>query len=224
MSGLGDWRGVPPPQKRTLQGAYVRLEGYDEAAHGAALYQALGGDAHINDFTKWMAMGPYRDAADFAATLTRREREEGFVSYAVFPESSAQPQGKIAFLRIRPHHGSLELGAVAFGPKMARSRAATQAVYLMMSYAFDVLGYRRLEWKCHAQNEASNRAAKRFGFRFEGIFRNHMVVKGRSRDSAWYAIIDEDWPNIKSAYERWLAPDNFDAEGKQLTPLKIETA
>jgi RimJ/RimL family protein N-acetyltransferase len=122
-------------------------------------------------------------------------------------------------MRITPQFGVIEIGGIWFGPALQRTTAATEAIYLLARHAFDDLGYRRLEWKCNALNEASRRAAQRFGFTFEGVFRNHMVHKGRNRDTAWYAIIDSDWPRIKTGFERWLAAENFDSSGQQRQPL-----
>jgi RimJ/RimL family protein N-acetyltransferase len=123
-------------------------------------------------------------------------------------------------MRITPEHGVIEIGSILWGPRIAKTRIATEALYLFARYALDDLGYRRFEWKCDAENAPSRRAAERFGFTFEGIFREHMVVKGRNRDTAWFAIVDRDWPAIRAAMERWLAPGNFDADGKQRQRLK----
>lgn len=123
-------------------------------------------------------------------------------------------------MRMRPDHGTIELGSIYWGPAIARTRVATEAAFLHLKYAFETLGYRRFEWKCNDRNEASKRAALRFGFTFEGVFRQHLVIKGKSRDTAWYSIIDSEWPAIRSAYERWLEPTNFDADGRQLDSLR----
>jgi RimJ/RimL family protein N-acetyltransferase len=130
-------------------------------------------------------------------------------------EAEGAPQGVTSYLRITPEHGVIEIGHIWFGSPLQRTRAATEAIYLMARHAFDDLGYRRLEWKCNALNEPSRRAAERFGFTFEGVFRKHMLVKGKNRDTAWYAIVDDDWPAIRAAFERWLAPENFDEHGVQ---------
>jgi len=135
------------------------------------------------------------------------------------PLPGERPLGQAAYLRIVPDHGSIEIGNIWFGPPLQRTTAATEAIYLLARHAFDDLGYRRLEWKCNALNAASRRAAERFGFTFEGIFRNHLVVKGRNRDTAWFAIADDDWPAIRAGFEAWLAADNFDSEGSQKRPL-----
>ena len=124
-------------------------------------------------------------------------------------------------MRIVPEHGVIEIGGVYWGPALARTRKATEALFLHARYVFDELGYRRFEWKCNDRNAPSRAAALRFGFEFEGVFRQHMIVKGVNRDTAWFAMLDGDWPRIRAEYERWLAPDNFDAEGRQLTPLRI---
>jgi RimJ/RimL family protein N-acetyltransferase len=131
-----------------------------------------------------------------------------------------QPAGIASYLRITPDHGTIEIGHIWFGAELRRSAAATEAIFLLAREAFDALGYRRLEWKCNALNQASRRAAERFGFRFEGVFRKHQVVKGRNRDSAWFAITEDEWPALRAAYEEWLAPENFEAEGRQLRSLR----
>jgi RimJ/RimL family protein N-acetyltransferase len=125
------------------------------------------------------------------------------------------PAGIASYMRIKPGHGVIEIGGIWFGASLRQSTAAAEAIYLLAAHAFDELGYRRLEWKCDALNQASRRAAERFGFRFEGVFRRHMVIKGRSRDTAWYAITDDEWPAVRDGFEAWLAPDNFDEAGRQ---------
>jgi RimJ/RimL family protein N-acetyltransferase len=131
-----------------------------------------------------------------------------------------RPVGMASYLRIKPEHGVIEIGWIWYGPPLQRTTAATEVIYLLARHAFDGLGYRRLEWKCDALNAASQRAAERYGFQFEGVFRKHMVVKGRNRDTAWFAITDEDWPAIRRAFEAWLAPENFDERGRQRRSLR----
>jgi len=158
--------------------------------------------------------------------LERSARSEDPLFYALVPRTAEHragvdshagehPAGVASYLRITPEHGVIEIGHIWFGASLRRTTAATEAIYLLAAHAFDGLGYRRLEWKCNASNEASRRAADRFGFRFEGIFRHHMVVKGRNRDTAWYAIVDDEWPSIRDAFRTWLDPANFEADGAQ---------
>ena len=139
--------------------------------------------------------------------------------FAIVPAQAGKAAGWASLMRIEPRHGVIEVGNVVFSPALQRSRAATEAMYLMASHVFDHLGYRRYEWKCNAENAASRRAALRLGFTFEGIFRQHMVVRGRSRDTAWYSLLDGEWPARKRAFEAWLDPSNFDGEGRQLVSL-----
>ena len=150
---------------------------------------------------------------------TARASEDPFF-FAVIDKASRRAEGRQSLMRITPEHGVIEVGAILWGPAIARTRVATEALFLFARYAFETLGYRRFEWKCNAENEPSKRAARRFGFTYEGTFRNHMVVKGRSRDTAWFAMIEGEWPPIKNAFERWLAPSNFDRQGQQKTRLE----
>ncbi|MDX1555825.1 MAG: GNAT family protein, partial [Xanthomonadales bacterium] len=141
--------------------------------------------------------------------------------FAVVDRATGRCEGRQALMNIKPEHGTIELGSIFWGPAIARSRVATEAAFLHLHYAFDTLGYRRFEWKCNNQNAASKRAAERFGFTFEGVFRQHLVIKDANRDTAWYSIIDSEWSRIRAAFEAWLAPENFDAEGQQLARLSI---
>jgi len=166
------------------------------------------------DWTYMMA-GPFAEEAEYLAHLASLIESADPKHYTVIDRSSSRPVGTLALMRIDPASGVIEVGHVAFSPLLQRQRAATEAQFLMMSYVFDTLGYRRYEWKCDALNAPSRRAAERLGFRFEGVFRQAMVYKGRSRDTAWYAVIDRDWPLLRAAFRAWLDPANFDAEGRQ---------
>jgi RimJ/RimL family protein N-acetyltransferase len=163
--------------------------------------------------------GPYDGLEEFQAVLEATAGQQDPFRYTLVPRSSGRPEGMASYLRITPEHGVIEIGNIWFGTSMQRTTAATEAIYLLAANAFDRLGYRRLEWKCNALNAPSRRAAERFGFRFEGVFERHMVVKGRNRDTAWYAITEERWPAVRAAFEKWLAPENFDGEGRQRAPL-----
>ena len=156
--------------------------------------------------------------------MTRSAASADPLLYAVVCRDTGRAEGRLAFMRIDADNGVIEIGHILFGPRLARTRAATEAVCLLARTAFDDLGYRRLEWKCNARNDASRLAALRFGFAFEGVFRQHMVVKGESRDTAWFAILDRDWPALREAFERWLDPANFDAAGRQRTRLATPRA
>lgn len=144
---------------------------------------------------------------------------EDQIYHAVVDVETGRAEGRVSFMRMDPANGVIETGAILFGPRLARSRGATEAIYLQARHVFDDLGYRRLEWKCDAENAPSRRAALRFGFVYEGIFRQHMVIKGRNRDTAWFAMLDHEWPARKAAFEAWLDPANFDAQGRQVRPL-----
>jgi RimJ/RimL family protein N-acetyltransferase len=166
-----------------------------------------------------MAHGPYASASAMLESLNRWREAEKAILFAIIPVETGTAAGWASFMRIKPQHGVIEVGNVVFSPMLQRSRAATEAMYLMASHIFDRLGYRRYEWKCNAENAASRRAAQRLGFTFEGIFRQHMVTKGRNRDTAWFSMLDEEWPGRKRAFEAWLDPANFDADGKQRRSL-----
>lgn len=217
---LSQWQGVPRPERVTLEGRYARLEPLDPARHGRdllAMAQAPG----TEERHRYLAVYPPADMAAFTPWLDKSSTSEDPLFFAVVDTSTGRAEGRQALLRIEPAHGTIEVGHVLWGPAIARSRVATEALFLHASYVFDTLGYRRFEWKCHNDNDASRRAALRFGFEFEGIFRQHVVVKGRNRDTAWFAMLDRDWPRLKEAYRRWLAPENFDQAGQQRTPLRF---
>lgn len=199
----------------TLRGRYVTLEPF-APVHAEALWLAVRG--HDELFT-WLAGGPYDGPDDIFAALDSWRTRESALLFAIVPADSGTAAGWASLMRITPAHGVIEVGNVLFSPVIQRTRAATEAIYLMAEHAFGALGYRRFEWKCNAQNEASRRAALRFGFTFEGVFRQHMVVKGRNRDTAWFSILDQEWPARKRAFEAWLDPANFDSAGKQRRSL-----
>jgi RimJ/RimL family protein N-acetyltransferase len=167
----------------------------------------------------YLPTGPYRDADELRDALAVAARSEDPLWFTLVARAVEHPAGVASYMRIKPDHGVIEIGGIWFGASLRRTTAASEAIYLLAAHAFDALGYRRLEWKCDALNQASRRAAERFGFRFEGIFRRHMVVKGRNRDTAWYAITDEEWPAIRAAFDAWLAPENFVEGGGQRRAL-----
>ncbi|MBV9335142.1 MAG: GNAT family N-acetyltransferase [Solirubrobacterales bacterium] len=163
--------------------------------------------------------GPYADADEMQRALEQVERSEDPLFFTLVPLADERPAGVASYLRITPEHGVIEIGHIWFGASLRRSTAASEVIYVLAAHAFDELGYRRLEWKCDALNQASRHAADRFGFRFEGVFRRHMVVKGRNRDTAWYAITDEEWPAVRHGFRAWLRAANFDAQGVQRRAL-----
>jgi len=196
----------------------VRLEPFDAGAHEAPLYESLHGaegDPHLWDYLPY---GPF-DRQEWSEWFAASAASTDPLFFAVVDPIGGVPAGQASYLRIEPVHGVIEIGHIALGAAMQRTPAATEAMYLLARHAFDELGYRRLEWKCDALNARSRRAAERLGFTFEGIFRQHMIVKGRNRDSAWFSIIDGEWPPLRTAFEVWLSPENFDQAGRQLRPL-----
>jgi RimJ/RimL family protein N-acetyltransferase len=214
-----DWNGVPPPARKVLEGQYARLEPLDPRRHQADLFRSSSVDGAEERFRYLFDKAP-TDEADFAAWIEKASASIDPLFFAVIDKASGTAEGRQAFMRIDSGHGTIEIGSILWGPALSRQRTATEAFFLFASHAFDTLGYRRLEWKCDDRNAPSKRAALRFGFTFEGLFRQHMVVKGQSRDTAWFAIIDADWPKLSAALRAWLAPDNFDGDSQQRRRLE----
>jgi RimJ/RimL family protein N-acetyltransferase len=212
------WASPPPPPRTTMAGRLCRLEPLEIERHGDALYEAIAakGAAHWT----YLPYGPFASATAFCEWLTQRASTGDPLFFSIVGQASGQAMGFAAYQRITPESGVMEVGHVSFGQPLQRTPAATEAMYLMMKGAFE-LGYRRYEWKCDALNAASRRAAERLGFRHEGIFRQAQVYKGRSRDTAWYSVIDGEWPLLREAFERWLSPDNFDERGQQRASLRV---
>ena len=215
---LSNWKGVPRPERIVLEGRYARLEPVDPARHGADLL-ASAQKPGAEDRFRYLFEEPPADLAALTPWLERAATSTDPLFFAVIDRSTDRAEGRQSLMRIDATHGVIEIGHILWGPAIARTRVVTEAQYLFAQYAFDTLGYRRFEWKCHNLNEPSKRAAMRFGFTFEGVFRQHMVAKGRNRDTAWFAMIDADWPRLKAGYEAWLRPENFDADGLQKTKL-----
>jgi RimJ/RimL family protein N-acetyltransferase len=205
----------PRPGAAILIGQYGAVEKLNAARHRDRLWAVLEG----HDFLwTYMFHGPFAEAGAFGQWLAAREALDDPYYYAILGPSG-YPLGLAALMSIRPDMRVIEIGHILYAPPLQCSRLATEAQYLLARYVFDTLGYRRYEWKCDAMNAASRRAALRLGFSFEGIFRSHMIVKGRNRDTAWYSLLDRDWPARKAAFERWLSPQNFDAHGQQMARL-----
>jgi RimJ/RimL family protein N-acetyltransferase len=216
---LSAWTPARRPDASTLAGARVRLEALDAARHAGELFEALQGpdpDPHLWDHLPY---GPFADAAGLRAHLEQQERSGDPRFYAVVDQADGRARGVAALMRTDEANGSIEIGHVWFGPALQRTPQATEAIHLMARHAFGDLGHRRLEWKCDAANARSQAAARRFGFTFEGVFRQHMIVKGRNRDTAWFSMLDGEWPAIDAAFRAWLAPENFDAAGRQRASL-----
>ncbi len=218
MSDLARWTARPRPERRALEGRYVRLEPLDPARHGDDLFAASSGET-AEDLWRYLSDGPYPDRASFEPWLRKAAATDDPLFYAVVDRATGRAEGRLAFMRVDAANGVIETGNILFGPRLARTRGATEAIYLQARHAFEDLGYRRFEWKCNDLNEPSKRAALRFGFTYEGLFRQHMVVKGKNRDTAWFAMLDHEWPARRRAFERWLAPDNFDTDGRQRLSL-----
>jgi RimJ/RimL family protein N-acetyltransferase len=200
-----------------MAGRYCRVEPLDPGRHGADLHAANQEDA--GGMWTYLSVGPFADEPSYRAWLVQVAAGEDPLFHTIVDAATGRAAGLAAFMRIDPPNGVIEVGALQFSPRLQRTRAATEAMNLMMRRAFDELGYRRYEWKCDSLNAPSRAAAERYGFRFEGIFRQAVVYKGRNRDTAWYSIVDGEWPAIKEAFERWLDPANFDAGGRQHTRL-----
>jgi RimJ/RimL family protein N-acetyltransferase len=203
------------PQAVALAGRHGTVERLDAAVHGAGLWEAVRGHDRI---WTYMAYGPFADEPKFSEWLVTRDAADDPFSFAIV-DSAGRAVGLAALMSIRPDMRVVEVGHILLAPALQRRPLATEAQYLLARYAFETLGYRRYEWKCDALNAASRRAALRFGFTFEGIFRDHMIIKGRNRDTAWFAMLESEWPARKAAFERWLAPENFRADGTQKEKL-----
>jgi len=216
------WRPAREPERVAIPGHWVTLEPVGPRAHATPLYAATHGPGHDRRLWDFMFVGPFANRADFASWLAACAQSDDPLFFAVVDHARGA-LGLVSFTRINPGHGVIELGNIFFAAPLQRSRGATEAIYLMLHHCFDRLGYRRVEWKCDSRNRRSRHAAARFGFVQEGIFRQHMVVKGESRDTVWFAMLDRDWPRIRAAYRRWLDPKNFDREGAQRKKLRARS-
>lgn len=212
-----DWQPCPRPPRAALPGRYCRVEPLDVARRAAELHAANSEDRTGRMWT-YLMYGPHATLDDYVAWLGPRQASTDPLYFAIVDTATDRGVGLASYLRIEPEHGTVEVGHLQYSPRLQRTPAATEAMYLMMRQAFD-LGYRRYEWKCDALNAASRRAAERLGFRYEGTFRQAAVYKGRNRDTAWYSVIDTEWPTRAAAFERWLDPANFDERGRQRRSL-----
>jgi RimJ/RimL family protein N-acetyltransferase len=215
---LESWVPRPRPPRTPMQGRFVRVEPFDVGAHGRHLFDAFAADEE-GRIWDYLPYGPFPDLLSYVSHARRTMSGADPFFHAIIPNETGRAAGVASLMRITPEHGVIEVGHICYGPALQRNVAATEAMYLLACRVFDELGYRRYEWKCNASNQASSRAAERLGFRFEGVFRKHMVVKGRNRDTAWFAITDDEWPDVKAAFERWLDPLNFEADGRQRAAL-----
>lgn len=201
-----------------MEGRFCRVEPLDPQRHAADLFAANSADKDGRNWT-YLPYGPFAAIADYRRWVEQASRGDDPLFHAILDLPSGRAVGVASYMRIDPAMGSIEVGGINYSPLLQRRPTATEAMYLMMRRVFDELGYRRYEWKCDELNAPSRAAAERFGFRFEGIFRQVVVYKGRNRDTAWFSIIDSEWPALKSAFERWLAPENFDGAGRQRRSL-----
>ena len=214
MSDLADFSPRPAPGLAPISGRTVTLEPIHDNRRFEELFEAFLADAS-GAIWDWLAYGPFRDRAEFLAFAERTYLGPDIVFHAIVPNHSGRAEGVAALMRTDRANGVTEIGHVCLAPGLQKTVAATEAFFLMMTRVFDELGYRRLEWKCDSGNIPSRNAAMRLGFRYEGLFRQHMIVKGRNRDTAWYAILDSEWPGLKSGFAEWLAPRNFAGDGRQ---------
>jgi RimJ/RimL family protein N-acetyltransferase len=215
---LVDARSAKRPERVTLRGRAVSLVPLDAETHADALFHGANGGDKDRLWT-YLADGPYADAAVFKAAIAAKAQSADPLFFAVLDNASGLAVGYQTLMRIDATHRAIEVGNVLYTPALQRTIGATEAQYLLARYVFDELGYRRYEWKCDDLNAPSKRAAARLGFVFEGVFRQHMIVKGRSRDTAWFSMLDAEWPARRAAFEGWLAPDNFDDAGRQKVSL-----
>lgn len=212
------WTPRPAPDGRSLEGACCRLERLDPARHADALIAGFRTAPDDRDWTWWRTARPEDDAA-FRRYIEDNATAADRVPYAIIDPATTRPVGHAAFMGIDAANGSLEIGAINFTPLLKRRPAGTEALFLMLRHAFDALGYRRVEWQCNSLNLPSRNAALRLGFTFEGVFRQRAVTQGRNRDTAWFSLLDSEWPARRAAFLGWLAPENFDESGAQRRPL-----
>ncbi|MDF1609208.1 GNAT family protein [Hoeflea sp. YIM 152468] len=219
MRDLTKWTARPAPEGFSSTGRYVMIEPYRRDVHEAGLWEALGG-AGVNDLIRYFPNGPYSQASELCDWLDRSGRNLGWVTCIFRSRHTGDIAGMASLMRPDPANGVVEVGSVAHGTAMARSPMSTEAHYLMARHVFEGLGYRRYEWKCHNDNAPSKVTATRLGFQFEGVFRQHIVAKGMNRDTAWFSMLDSEWPERKRAFEAWLAPSNFQPDGRQKKRLE----
>lgn len=216
---LDNWTPREAPARQATEGHYVRLEPLDATRHGDGLYEAARTQDKEERF-RWLPERPHESREAFEPWLQKAAASADPLYFTVIEKASGRIAGRQTLMRIDRDNGVIEIGNILWNAPVARRPAASEALFLFARHAFDDLGYRRFEWKCNALNAPSRQAALRFGFAFEGVFRQHMVVKGKNRDTAWYAMIDKDWPTIRRAFEEWLDPANFDSQGRQKRRLE----
>ena len=213
---------APRPQRVTLEGRFVSIVPFDLAAHGRDIYERSAGSAN-DGLWAYLGHGPFADFESFSAHYAEAAKKDDPLLFTILDRATGKAVGHATYMRIAPQDRAIEVGNILYTPALQRTAGATEAMYLMARHAFE-LAYRRYEWKCNYLNAPSGRAAARYGFAYEGTFRQHMIVKGRNRDTAWFAMLDSDWPRVKAGFEAWLDPANFDAEGRQKRSLGALTA
>jgi RimJ/RimL family protein N-acetyltransferase len=208
------WTARPRPPRSPMEGKWTRVEPIDPERHAAQLWEAIGDDRDGRNWT-YLTAGPFDRFEAYRAWIEMVAKSEDPLFHAIIDLKSGKAVGVASFMRIDPPNGVIEVGHINYSPRLQRTPAATEAMYLMMRRVFDELGYRRYEWKCDSLNAPSRAAAARLGFQYEGLFRQAVIYRGRSRDTAWFSIIDREWPALKARFERWLDPKNFDSKGRQ---------
>jgi RimJ/RimL family protein N-acetyltransferase len=215
---------LPPgtvPDLRPIPGRWIRLDPLQVERHAKSLYASIDGKDPEGDLWSYMPYGPFASEEIFTTWLREKQAERDPWFYAFVNRGTGEALGMGAFMRADPVNGAIEIGNIWLSPALQRTREGTEAIYLMMRHCFDDLGVRRLEWKCHALNAPSRRSADRYGFTYEGTFRQHFIIKGRNRDTAWFSILDTEWPMIRKGFEAWLSDDNFDADAREKAKLRV---
>jgi RimJ/RimL family protein N-acetyltransferase len=214
-----NYPGAAKPTREPIEGAYVRLEPIDPERHADDLFALSHRSEADEPLWNYLGYGPFADAADLKGWAAKWAASTDPLHFAVIDKATGRASGMASFMRFDPAGGAIEIGHIWFVPDLQKTRQATEAIFLMMVQSFERWGYRRLEWKCNARNLPSRQAALRFGFTYEGLFRQHLLVRGRNRDTTWFAMLDGEWPEVKTAFQHWLEPSNFDASGKQKSAL-----
>ncbi|NOX83615.1 MAG: GNAT family N-acetyltransferase [Alphaproteobacteria bacterium] len=219
VTDLHTWKPCAPPALPSVRGAFVQIDVFSPERDRDGVFAAIGG-AGNDALWRYIPFGPCTSADELADAIVLVADAQNWRTHIIRAAETGEILGMASYMRIRPEAGSVEIGCIIFSKQLQRTPAASEAMYLLARHIFDDLGYRRYEWKCNGDNAASKSAAARLGFEFEGVFRQDMVVKGENRDTAWFSILDSEWPRLKAGFEAWLAPENFDADGRQRRSLR----